>query len=264
LDGVAAQLGAGVTLTDAGGRLLESTAHDGVIDEVRQAGIVQRRTPPELWSWLEHWGIRETEGPLRAPADESRGILARWCVPVRFRGTTLGYVNVLDAGEVGESELDPAVEAAGQIGALLYRRHLSSQVDADFLRLLLFPNPENASVAAEARTLGAYTHRGPVAVVVAGPRTGELSASELGDLAVAARRAADDATAGTALAGVISGVAVLLAPLRDRDDGESGRHMAERVHRLALHLNHDLEPAPTPKPSARSGWRARCLGWGRS
>jgi hypothetical protein len=53
LDDVAAQLDAGVTLTDAEGRLLEYTAHGRVIDEVRQAGIVRRRTPPELWSWLE-------------------------------------------------------------------------------------------------------------------------------------------------------------------------------------------------------------------
>jgi sugar diacid utilization regulator len=242
IDGVAIELGAPIGLCDPDDRVLAHTAHEDVVDEVRRAGIMHRRTPADLFPWFEQWGIRTATSPIRTPADAARGILARWCVPVRFRGSHLGYLWVLDAGEVAESALGPAVEAAAQIAALLYRQRLTSQVDTDLLRLLLIPNPENERVAEEAREIGTYMHTGPVAVVVASAlRSDELSALELSDLTLAVRRAAEQKSSNDVLGGVISGVGVLLAPLRSHDDAAPAWRLAESVRRLAAHINDDLD-----------------------
>jgi sugar diacid utilization regulator len=192
-------------------------------------------------AWFEQWGYRETDAPTHTPADKKLGILERWAVPVRFRGTTLGYAWLIGASKITEQDLEPMLEVANQIGALLYRRHLLNQVDTDLLRLLLIPNPENETVAAEARTLGTYTHKGPIAVIVAGARASEeLSPSELSDLTLAVQRAGEQISPDAVLAGTILGLGVVLAPLRSQDDLAPARRLAERVHQLASHIG-DLD-----------------------
>jgi sugar diacid utilization regulator len=241
LDGLAAELGAPVVLEDVDHRLLAHTEQGEFIDEVRRSSIMGRRTSAEVRSWFQQWGIRESHEPVRTPADARLGALERWCVPVRFRGIHLGYVWVLDRGGIAHSALGPSIETAEQIAALLYRRRLSAQADTDLLRLLLIPNPENEYLAAEARTSGAYTHEGPIAVVVAGPQNGEeLSQAELSDLALAARRAAEQASSEQVLSGVISQLGVLLTPLRNRTDLIPARRLAESLCRLTTHVNEGL------------------------
>ena len=242
IDGVAAELGAAVSLVDLEERLIAHSAHDDIeVDEVRLSGIIHRRLTPEVRAWFEQWGYRETDAPTHTPADKKLGILERWAVPVRFRGTTLGYAWLIGASKITEQDLEPMLEVANQIGALLYRRHLLNQVDTDLLRLLLIPNPENETVAAEARTLGTYTHKGPIAVIVAGARASEeLSPSELSDLTLAVQRAGEQISPDAVLAGTILGLGVVLAPLRSQDDLAPARRLAERVHQLASHIG-DLD-----------------------
>jgi len=237
-DGLAAELGAAVSLVDLEERLLAHTAHDDVaVDEVRMWGIIHRRLTPEMRAWFDQWGYRESPGPIRTPVDKKLGILERWCVPVRFRGIALGFIwLIFGRKKVTEKDLGPAVEVANQIGALLYRRRLLTQVDTDLLRLLLIPNPENERVAAEARALGTYSHDGPIAVIVAGPADGEeLSPTAVSDLTLAVQRAGEQASPEAALGGVILGLGVLLAGLRRQDDLAPAARVAERVRHLAAH-----------------------------
>lgn len=242
LDGAASELGAAVSLGDVEDRLLAYTAHGDLMDEVRHSGLIHRRVTSEVRSWFEQWGIREATAPVRTPADETLGALARWCVPVRFRTTHLGYLWVLDAGSISEQELGPAVEAAEKIGALLYRKRLLIQADTDLLRLLLIPNPESESVAVEVRTLGNHTQEAPIAVIVVGaPGADALGLAALSDLTLAVQRTAEQASGDIVLAGTISGHGVLLARLRGRDGLASAHRAAETVRRLASHVNHDLE-----------------------
>jgi PucR C-terminal helix-turn-helix domain/GGDEF-like domain len=239
-DGLAAELGAAVSLVDLEERLLAHTAHDDVaVDEVRLWGIIHRRLTPEMRAWFDQWGYRESPGPMRTPADKKLGILERWCVPVRFRGAALGFVwLIFGRRKVNEADLAPAVEAANQIGALLYRRRLLHQVDTDLLRLLLIPNPENERVATEARALGTFAHTGPIAVVVAGSPDGEdLSSTALSDLTLAVQRAGEQASPDAALGGMILGLGILLAPLRKKDDLTPAVRVAERVRHLAAHIS---------------------------
>jgi PucR-like helix-turn-helix protein/diguanylate cyclase with GGDEF domain len=242
LDGLAADLGAAIVLEDVDFRLLAHTDHDSVIDDVRHSTIMGRRATAEVRTWFEQWGIRESEAPVRTPSCEKLGAMQRWCVPVRFRKTLLGYVWVLDDGAVGDGDLGPGIDAAEQIGAILYRRRLSTQVHTDLLRLLLIPNEENAHVAAEARALGIHTHPGPIAVVVAGAPNGhEFGPASLSDLALAARRAAEQASPETVLSGVVSDLGVVLAPLSTRDDVAAARRLAEQLCRIMASVGHGLE-----------------------
>jgi hypothetical protein len=242
LDGVASDLGAPLTLSDVKERLIAYTAHADVMDDVRRSGLLHRHLPVEVRAWFEQWGIREAVGPVRTPADKTLGAVERWCVPVRYRGVHLGYVWVLDAGGIDRSELGPAIEATEQIGALLFRRRLLRQADSDLLRLILIPTPDNEGVAAEVRAFATGVHDGPIAVVVVGaPHGDDLSPTALSDLELAVQRAAENASSETALAGVISGLGVLLAPLQSGNDLSAARRLAERVCSLAAHLSDDLE-----------------------
>jgi sugar diacid utilization regulator len=193
-------------------------------------------------AWFDRWGYRESPGPIRTPADKKLGILERWCIPVRFKGAQLGFIWLIFAPrKVTQQDLEPAVEVANHIGALLYRRQLLTQVDSDLLRLLLIPNPENERAAAEARAFHTYSHEGPIAVVVVGsPNGAELSPTELNDLIVAIQRASRQGSLEPALTGVIVGHGVALAALRKRDDLRPAIRLAERIHHLAAHLG-DLD-----------------------
>jgi hypothetical protein len=242
MDGSAAELGCAITLTDVNMRLLAHTEHKEVIDKIRRRSIMGRAATPEVRAWFEQWGMRDSSGPVRTPADPKLGALERWCIPVRFRGMHFGYVWVLDGGDLPQADLEPGVQAAEQIGALLYRRRLSLQADTDILRLLLIPNPENEHIASELLASGVHTYDGPVAVVVAGTLAAtSLDRTALDDLALIANRAAERASAEAVLNGVISEHAVLLAPLRKLDDLRPAERLAAEVSRTAIHFNPDLD-----------------------
>jgi len=240
LDRVAGDLGAAISLADPDDRLLAYTVHDEPIDEVRREVLMHRRTSSEAFAWFLQWGIRDATSPVRTPPDQGLGIFARWCIPVRFRGRLMGYPWILDTRGIAESELGAAVEAVEHISGLLFRQELSRRVDNDLVRLLVIPSQDNENAADEARALGSYAHNGPIAVVAAGSIDGnELSPSGLGDLTLAVQRAAGQSTP-EALCGVISGLGVLLAPLRKRTDLGPARNLAERVCQLAGRLNNRL------------------------
>src|SRR5205809_7045221 len=112
IDGVAAELGAAISLVDLEERLIAHSAHEDVeVDGVLLSGIIHRRLTPEMRAWFEQWRYRETDAPTHTPADKKLGILERWCVPVRFRGTTLGYAWLIVGSKFTEQDLGPVVEA---------------------------------------------------------------------------------------------------------------------------------------------------------
>jgi sugar diacid utilization regulator len=94
----------------------------------------------------------------------------------------------------------------------------------------------------EARAAGVQMHAGPVAVVVAGPPSnGDLGAAKLSDLALAARRAAEQAASEGVLAGVVGELGVILAPLRDHEDLSPALRLADSLRRCAGRISGDLE-----------------------
>src|ERR1700754_2487223 len=197
---------------------MATSAHnETAADEGGRSGILHRRLEPHVRAWFEQWGYREASGPVRTPADQRLGILERWCVPVRLRGFSLGYLWLIPSREMSEGELAPAVEAGNQIAALLYRSRLLRLVDNDLLRLVLVPATGEERRSEDVLALGDYSHTGPVVVLVGAPEGGELGAIERSDLTLTLQRAAEQASPGRVLAGVLWDAGVLLAPLRRKD-----------------------------------------------
>jgi hypothetical protein len=244
VDDLGAELEAAVTLVDIEERHMAHSAHnETAVDEVRRLGILHRRLEPDVRAWFEQWGYRESDGPVRTPADETLGILARWCVPVRLRGFSLGYLWLIPSREMTEDELAPAVETGNQIAALLYRYRLLRLVDTDLLRLVLVPPSGDERRPEDMLALGDYNHTGPVVVLVGAPEAGELGAIERSDLTLTLQRAAEQAFPGRVLAGMLWDVGVLLAPLRREHELGYARHLAVKVRRLAENINPKLKIA---------------------
>lgn len=257
VDGIAADLDVAISLVGPDEYLLVHSAHDNaVVDDVRRMSIMHRRMAPEQRTWFEQWGYRDATGPVHTPADKRLGVLERWCVPIRFRGSSLGFLWLIGHHEITEEELAPAVEASKQIAALLYRQRLLTQVDTDLLRLVLLPHPEGAGAIGEVRLLRTYAQDDPIAVVVIGTASDdELRPEALNDLTVAVQRAGSRAPRGPVLCGVISGLGILLAPLRISDDLTPAKRLAENASRLAAHLADDrgiIAAVGSPAPLERA------------
>ena len=127
VDSLADATGAPATLEDRDLNLVVSSGHDDVIDEVRRSSILRRRSTPSVQSLFAAFGIARAEGPLRIPEDREQGRLARWCVPVRWRGVTYGYLWLLDPdARVAAEQLLGLGDLVDQVAASMAQRARTS------------------------------------------------------------------------------------------------------------------------------------------
>jgi hypothetical protein len=123
VDSVAELTGAPATLEDRDLLLVASSRHDEVIDDVRRSSILRRRSDPVVQDLFAGFGIARATGPLRIPGDPAEGRLPRWCLPVRWRGVTYGYLWLLDPHErVRSTHLERARDALDLVAAHLATR----------------------------------------------------------------------------------------------------------------------------------------------
>ncbi len=138
VDALAAELGRPVGLDDRRFRSLAYSSHVGEVDRVRRDSILQRAAPPEVTQWLESRGLGEADGVVHVPANGELGMSARVCVPVRFDGTLLGYLWLIDAPTaLTDPELETAIEVAHDIGVELFRLRRLEQGERERERELL-------------------------------------------------------------------------------------------------------------------------------
>ncbi|MET9553820.1 helix-turn-helix domain-containing protein [Streptomyces sp. NPDC006645] len=126
VDEISALLGMPLTLENRDFGLIAFGVHDsddeGVMDPVRTRSILTRKSTPAVRDWFEGFGITRATGPVRIPAAPDAGVFrGRICLPVRHRGTVLGYVWLLDDTGQGPTDdrLAAAMEVTARIGALL-------------------------------------------------------------------------------------------------------------------------------------------------
>lgn len=126
VDEISALLGMPLTLENRDFGLIAFGVHDsddeGVMDPVRTRSILTRKSTTAVRDWFEGFGITRATGPVRIPAAPDAGVFrGRICLPVRHRGTVLGYVWLLDDTGQGltDDRLAAAMEVTGRIGALL-------------------------------------------------------------------------------------------------------------------------------------------------
>ncbi|RJK95425.1 PucR family transcriptional regulator [Vallicoccus soli] len=219
VDEVSALLGAPATLEDRAFHLVAFGSQPEHIDAVRQASILRRGSSEQVRRWFEGFGIATAAAPLRVPAHPELGVLARLCLPARWRGVTYGYLWLLDDGApVAPAALEAAAGLAERTGALLARAARARAAVEGHVLALLGEDRDDAGAAAEALRDAGLLEPGPLVpvAVLGGPGVppaslprGVLAAAVPGGLAllvpardaalpgrVAARVAVDGAVAG--------------------------------------------------------------------
>ncbi|MEV7969679.1 helix-turn-helix domain-containing protein [Sphaerisporangium sp. NPDC088356] len=158
VDDIARILDASATLEDRTFQLLAYAAQSGDIDTVRRESILRRRASDEVRAYFEGYGIASAAGPVRIPADEGLGVLARVCVPLRHREVTYGYLWLLDSGRLSDQRLASVSSLVGRAAAVLAQEARSRQDLGARLRDLL-------SGDSEVRASAGLEITGPVAAI---------------------------------------------------------------------------------------------------
>jgi hypothetical protein len=168
VDGLSRLAAASATLEDRDFNLVAFASQSGGLDQVRQHSILQRRSTPQVREWFEAFGIAHSDKPVRTPADEAAGVLARVCLPARWNGVTYGYVWLLDEDRrLDDAVLNAAMHQASRAGALLAQQARVRERTADRLENLLSPERAVAEAAAEEiAELGLVDRDRPVVAVV--------------------------------------------------------------------------------------------------
>lgn len=177
VDAVAGSTGCPATLEDRDLNLVVSSGHEDVIDEVRSASILRRRSSAEVQALFGAFGIARSEGPMRIPGDPASGRLGRWCVPVRRRQVTYGYLWLLDPAEqVPLEQLERLADVVDQAAAVMALRSRSAERTSWAVGELLSDDAQaRARALDELRAHGALPRGGRVFVAALAPRReGEL------------------------------------------------------------------------------------------
>lgn len=171
VDDLALRLGAPTVLEDHEERMVVYSSHSQPIDEVRRESILRRATRHEVMTWFRGQGILQASEPLRIPRQPDQGILGRLCVPVRYRGTLMGWLFLIDDDErLCAAEVAMARQAAGHAALLLYEEQLAARLASGALSHLLSPAEDLREAAAEQITDQCLLPgRGPVAIVTVQP-----------------------------------------------------------------------------------------------
>ncbi|MFE9883563.1 PucR family transcriptional regulator [Streptomyces scopuliridis] len=182
VDEISVLLGVPATLENRDFGLIAFGAHDSeddtAMDPVRTRSILTRKSTPAVRAWFEGFGITRATEPVRIPAAPDAGVFrGRICLPVRHRGTVLGYVWLLDDSDPGPSasRLAAAMEVTSRIGDLLADEVRAGADLARELRAVLTAEPgwqRDMAVAALRAALGPSAD-GPHVVLCVAPWRGE-------------------------------------------------------------------------------------------
>lgn len=130
IDSLAARIGRPVGVDDRRFRAMAYSSHDDEIDSVRKTSILGRRAPDAVTRWLEELGLAQARERVRVPANDGLGMVARVCVPVRFHDRLLGYLWLVEAGDLlTAEELELCDRCADELAGELYR--LRQQTNED-------------------------------------------------------------------------------------------------------------------------------------
>ncbi|MFG1921990.1 PucR family transcriptional regulator [Cryptosporangium sp. NPDC048952] len=172
VDTVADVTGCPVTLEDRDLNLVASSGHEDVIDAVRRATILRRRSGADVQLLFATFGIARATRPLRIPGDVPSERMGRWCLPVRWRQVTYGYVWLLDPDDaVPRATIDGLGDVVDQAAALLaLRSQAAERVTWAAGGLMSDDAGVRARALDELRGRGALSRTGNVSVVALAPR----------------------------------------------------------------------------------------------
>ena len=168
VEDLARQLNAPAVIEDDELRMVASSPHGVLIDDIRRDPILVEHAPAAVSDWLRRFGLEAAAGPVRIPGDRARGILGRLCVPVSYRGARLGYLWLIDDDQrLGGAQVRTAARAADQAGLLMFGDLLGERMASGVLAHLLSPVDElRADAMRHIDDSGLRGLRGPVIAVV--------------------------------------------------------------------------------------------------
>lgn len=138
VDSLGTRLQRAVAIDDPRMRLQVYSPHHGEVDAARLDSILHREAPRDATAWVLTQGVAAADGPVRVPANEQLGLLARVCVPIRCQGLLLGYLWLIDAqSSLSAADLAIAAAAAEAAGVVLYREQLLHELHRGRARELL-------------------------------------------------------------------------------------------------------------------------------
>ncbi|WP_411114516.1 PucR family transcriptional regulator [Streptomyces sp. 029-5] len=229
VDEISALLGVPATLENRDFGLIAFGAHDSeddtAMDPVRTRSILTRKSTPAVRAWFEGFGITRATEPVRIPAAPDAGVFrGRICLPVRHRGTVLGYVWLLDDSDPGPgaSRLAAAMEVTSRIGDLLADEVRAGADLARELRAVLTAEPgwqRDMALGALRAALGPSAD-GPHVVLCVAPWRGEEPR---------VRAVPGTAALCTLPYGAVAGVRPATVPAAGRPDGSSTGATTGRV-----------------------------------
>jgi hypothetical protein len=132
IDDLAARLQRSVVVDDANVKLLYASRHFGDVDEARRRGILQRDPGAQIIGYVLSQGVSTWTTAGIIPGNETLGLKTRVCVPVRWRGTLLGLLMVVDSeGTLTTAEMSLITEASQDLAALMIGEHAPEIDEAD-------------------------------------------------------------------------------------------------------------------------------------
>lgn len=167
VDEVSTLLDHPVTLEDRSFNLVAFHSHNDRIDDVRQRSILERKSTPEVRQWFEDFGIATATSPVRTPSSPDLGVLARVCLPARWKEVTYGYLWAIDEDQrIDDALLPAAMVLAERAGALMAQQARTREDLGFMLQDLLSTDPDTVERGADEIDSRRIIRRGaPVAAV---------------------------------------------------------------------------------------------------
>ena len=171
-DGLAEELQRPVAVDDPNLRLLVATAHTEEVDRARLKSLVGRRLDGPTRDYVMASGAQRWREPTRLEANAEVGFeRPRWCFPLWSKYEQLGFMWLIDDGQITSQQLEIAGETAQRMEQELTRR-AESNVKTDlkveaWARALVAPDQlEREAAAASLRERGAFRYTRHLAVLV--------------------------------------------------------------------------------------------------
>lgn len=142
---LAERLDRSVIIDDSALRPLAVSAQLGRVDQSRIDSVLQRRTSGRIRAFISEYGVQRARCPVRIPANEELGTLARLVIPLLHQGLHLGSLWLIDDPALTPEQVDQAMAFAEKASRLLSDRVTQDSQEADqarrFVDNLLRPDP---------------------------------------------------------------------------------------------------------------------------